>query len=679
MFNDLRRSDKQLELNMTTRFDSLENQLKQGLETSRKSNDIVAGLPRLISTLLDERHDISATHHILKSLRHDYMQARLSQIADRYATTYEWIFNCPTPPAAKQPDEENRVGFQPWLASSPGIFWISGKAGSGKSTLMKLLYKSPRTEALLASWSKGDKLVTAHHFFWNTGSYMQKSQRGLLQSLCYEILRQCPRLIPEVCHERWHQARRTWTFEELMELVTRLSTRQLDADGQPLKYCFFIDGLDEYDGNHDDTIKILKQMARSDNIKLCLSSRPWNVFENAFGKDPTRTLLLQELTYQDIATYVDGELSRNESYLEMVRQSSSCRMIVTETTERAQGVFLWVFLALRELQRSLLNGDSFHDLQRRLRRMPPDLEPYFDRMLNNIDPFYQEQSAQTFLLCQKARSPLPLLGLAALESHDLAENFASHWIVEPDQVTSIEDKMRRRVNARCQDLLEVYSVDRRRTVVDFLHRTVRDFLKTREMHDKLTFRAGQEFDVLESLCTVMLVPVSRAFADGLWPPRGNYAAGDLQDFAAYAKQITDQRGDIPVAVIDRLTHLVSRSALPRVQRVLDVAETLSSVDLTSCDHAFSRSVLLMQFCAAHGMSAYAKNCFSRGLSIPESEIILLHGFERLHRKATGVLQPNLEFLWDCARICAPSQRLRDRLLDLLSAGRLATSSNEQDT
>jgi hypothetical protein len=50
MFNDLRRSDKQLELNMTTRFDSLENQLKQGLETSRKSNDIVAGLPRLIDS-----------------------------------------------------------------------------------------------------------------------------------------------------------------------------------------------------------------------------------------------------------------------------------------------------------------------------------------------------------------------------------------------------------------------------------------------------------------------------------------------------------------------------------------------------------------------------------------------------------------------------------------------------
>ena len=51
------------------------------------------------------------------------------------------------------------------------------------------------------------------------------------------------------------------------------------------KTCLFIDGLDEYVGDHVELIEIIRDLSDTKNIKLCVSSRPWPCFEDAFGKD----------------------------------------------------------------------------------------------------------------------------------------------------------------------------------------------------------------------------------------------------------------------------------------------------------------------------------------------------------------------------------------------------------
>jgi len=52
---------------------------------------------------------------------------------------------------AAKADARNRL-FD-WLASGGGIFHISGKLGSGKSTLMKYLCDHPSTKAMLETWA----------------------------------------------------------------------------------------------------------------------------------------------------------------------------------------------------------------------------------------------------------------------------------------------------------------------------------------------------------------------------------------------------------------------------------------------------------------------------------------------------------------------------------------------
>jgi ATPase subunit of ABC transporter with duplicated ATPase domains len=94
---------------------------------------------------------------------------RHAKVAEAHRKTFSWIFE----DASQGPSGEFK--FQDWLLFQEGIYWIMGKAGSGKSTLMKYLYHHQRTKEALKSWASLKKLVVAKFFFWNAGASMQKS------------------------------------------------------------------------------------------------------------------------------------------------------------------------------------------------------------------------------------------------------------------------------------------------------------------------------------------------------------------------------------------------------------------------------------------------------------------------------------------------------------------------
>ena len=72
----------------------------------------------------------------------------------------------------------------------------------------------------------------------------------------------------------------------------------------PLKWCFFIDGLDEYDDDHIEIANLLKEVAMLHHVKICVASRPWIEFETSFAE--CLSLKLQDLTFADIELYVYG-------------------------------------------------------------------------------------------------------------------------------------------------------------------------------------------------------------------------------------------------------------------------------------------------------------------------------------------------------------------------------------
>ncbi|KAI4596414.1 hypothetical protein KJ359_005544 [Pestalotiopsis sp. 9143b] len=91
-----------------------------------------------------------------------------------------------------------------WLESGSGIYWLSGKAGSGKSTLMKILLSEHETREYLFTWA-GDSLVMESFFFWHLGHEQQKSIEGLRQALLYKILEADPQLTQSLLPSMWQE------------------------------------------------------------------------------------------------------------------------------------------------------------------------------------------------------------------------------------------------------------------------------------------------------------------------------------------------------------------------------------------------------------------------------------------------------------------------------------------
>ena len=144
--------------------------------------------------------------------------------------------------------------------------------GSGKSTLMKYFYNHRKTLTALRAWASEKQLFTTHFFFWHAGTDMQKSQQGLLQTLLYHVLRQCRSLVRKVCPSRWRDADPVdlkWTLPEPLNAFDKLRNHTIDS----ASLCFCIDGVDEYEGNHNDIIGLIDSFSSSSDIKVCVASR----------------------------------------------------------------------------------------------------------------------------------------------------------------------------------------------------------------------------------------------------------------------------------------------------------------------------------------------------------------------------------------------------------------------
>jgi hypothetical protein len=161
----------------------------------------------------------------------------------------------------------------------------------------------------------------------------------------------------------------------------------IHQEGIPLKIFFMIDGLDEFDGDHEELANLFGAITKAPHIKMCLSSRPWVVFEDFFGQFPN--LRLQNLTFKDIERYVMGKLSHNVAFLKLSTEEPEAAPALTqEIVEKADGVFLWVSIVVRSLLGGIRNRDELSDLWARLRSMPRELEPLYSHLLGLIEPLY---------------------------------------------------------------------------------------------------------------------------------------------------------------------------------------------------------------------------------------------------------------------------------------------------
>jgi len=464
---ELRRENLALEARQSLKLDSIARTLREldaritaahsAEQSSPFAPDDMAHLEGQMSKLSLFKAAAAKEQQILRSLSFESRPVRHSSIPSAHIKTFEWVFRSHDSNGNGDPST-TRGDLLKWLAEGNGTFWVSGKPGSGKSTFMKFLADHPKTAAALNTWSSPGRLVVASHFFWSAGTPMQKSWQGLLQTLLYDIFRQLPDLIETACADRWPKAveelsYEPWLLPELQRALQRIASQDMEV-----KFCLFIDGLDEFEGDQLDFCRSLLQLATSPHVKLCVSSRAWNVFEDSFGREPETKIYIHELTHNDIRSYAERRLQDHPRWKDLEAEEANAAWLMDEITERAAGVFLWVYLVTSQLRNGLTEYDSFSDLKKRLERIPVDLEAFFKQILESVEPFYHEKMATTLLISLAALEPAPIAVYGFHDDEYEDENYALNIPAQSlpkAQISAKREQMTRRINARCRGLLEV--------------------------------------------------------------------------------------------------------------------------------------------------------------------------------------------------------------------------------
>lgn len=233
-------------------------------------------------------------------------------------------------------------------------------------------------------------------------------------------------------------------ISKLEDLLHQLLEQKIER----MNIILFFDALDEFDGSVEVISEFLKALATPptglSKVKVCFSSRPLPPLLAEFDQYPA--IDLQDYTRADMKTYVSSCLS------ESLARNPFMHQIVPQLIARANGVFLWVKLAARELSNTESNNfqnASRQLLEEKLQGLPEDLHKFYELMIERIS---ESTRWQTFAL----------LEILVRQSHRLASATEVHQAVSiSDCATAFEADETLKIRSFDENTENTLQVDRR--------------------------------------------------------------------------------------------------------------------------------------------------------------------------------------------------------------------------
>ena len=621
----------------SSRLERLFNQLDSLRNTTTTTTDFTAATQNQINTLhnmTEYASDFAALQCILRSLEFPEMHGRYDSVADAHSETLQWVFRHPhesdhlNKASADSLDAIAEIGgdedsekvdhekcvarnlLHSWLRSGSGIFHVCGKLGCGKSTLMKYISEHPDTKEMLHIWAgecivgsssheqctmaynyfllPGDrKLIHANFFFWKPGSVLQKSLAGLLRCLLHTILAANTDLASKLFPNHWAQAKLVpWQTVQSI----RISDKDIRHGFEKLisnptshndsSFCFFIDGLDEFAGTiQHDTEYLVGQLcswtARApDRVKLCVSSREYNVFMNTFPEE--NRIRLHRLSLSDMKRFVFKQLAH-------ATKEAEAMQIAEAVSSSADGIFLWAAVVTKAIREQIQDGTSFENILREIELLPGELEDLFTHLLSSLPGYKLKKAFQVFslvslpsVICPGPEHPaamssrilhqdrwwfFTLLTTSFLKIYNRDNSFALQEDFSPGDPSSLTERVSlamKELNGFCKGLVDVVTVKKH----DRVRHEVRDNFKNLEELAKnplfrhsiaFTHRSVPEFLALYTRNSRVQTLI------GDFNPLEAYSQLKLAELRAYPEEI-GSRGEFEPLVSIRATEGLDRKS-----------------------------------------------------------------------------------------------------------------------
>ncbi len=252
--------------------------------------------------------------------------------------------------------------------AQPGVFWLSGPGGIGKSFLLAKLAvdlgnSSRRCRIAwrfkLSDEARGNRSAFLRHVFAKLAKWRNREE-------------QTPAADPAKLFDQ---------VRELLDEIGKLAPEK--PGGRAPRVLFFVDGLDEIARLDEGFLELPFLLSRENVVWVC-AGRPEGRLPQVFSPERCTHLFpqgLPDMTEADIrAQLLESTLSRKYDLLALDQESGKTvtNPAVEAVVARAQGLPLYVHYVIQDIDSGHYR---FADLPHRL---PPSLSAYYDDLLNRL-------------------------------------------------------------------------------------------------------------------------------------------------------------------------------------------------------------------------------------------------------------------------------------------------------
>ncbi|KAF3481931.1 NACHT and TPR domain-containing protein [Arthroderma uncinatum] len=306
----------------------------------------VTDMNKKLNTLIQ---DATSSNEISKAEQDRNRQDIIKGVLEPSVTAYDWYDKINKARVKDTGDWiRNEQSFISWIEKKIPILRVSGNPGAGKSYLSAniISYLNGQYPQLVHHSSR----VSVGYFFFKDDNPKTRSIHQALRDLAYQISQNDPVYAKYIVTS-------ALTAEDVSTLESAWRTLFIDffvkKTSVTSSVYLLLDGVDEaFEAEIEpffDLVKDINEVTDNSRIQLAIVGRPQlgDLISDSLEEDVPTIYITESKNSSDIIRYINNSIRKSNT---LKRVSTKLRSeIVKKLSDRAQGMFIWVYLMLKEL------------------------------------------------------------------------------------------------------------------------------------------------------------------------------------------------------------------------------------------------------------------------------------------------------------------------------------------